>query len=56
MKETRTVMIDTDEYQRFCEHAQALGKTAEEAVQEAISEFIADTVGPKLKAHESQGQ
>jgi len=55
MKETRTVTIDPDQYKQLCEYSQRNGQSVKEAFNEAISDFIADTVSPKLKAHESQG-
>jgi macrodomain Ter protein organizer (MatP/YcbG family) len=41
MKGTSTVAVDVDQWKRLCEYAQKVGKTAEEALQEALGDFLA---------------
>jgi hypothetical protein len=41
MKEPRTVTIDPDQHKLLREYSQRDGKTAEEAVHEALSDYIA---------------
>jgi hypothetical protein len=41
MKGTSTVAVDVDQWKRLCEYAQKVCKTAEEALQEALGDFLA---------------
>lgn len=50
MKETRTVTIDSDQYEQICEYAQAHGQTVEAVLREVLADYIVSCISQRLKA------
>jgi hypothetical protein len=56
MKKTRTITIDPEQYKALLEYSQRSGQPVKDAINEALEDYIADAVSPKLRASDSQGQ